>query len=240
MASAREPLGDLLRDAAAPTITVSGAIAALAVLYLAAYPIYALYLHPLSGYPGHWLTAITRVPFWLACVRGRQVAWMRKQHEKYGPTVRFGPDDLSFTDAQAWRDICVTPKGKKENGKELRFHGPPPEGARHVFLEPDVARHATVRRVFAPAFAEKALRKQEPLFRKYADLMVACARRGGTVNMTELFDFATFDIMAEFTFGESLGLLENNKYSDWVAMVFSAVRVSQSPSVCKIERPKSW
>jgi hypothetical protein len=69
------------------------------------------------------------------------------------------------------------------------------------------------------------LRKQEPLFQKYADLMVARARKDGTVNMTQLFDFTTFDIMAEFTFGESLGMLETNQYSPWVAMAFRAIKV---------------
>jgi cytochrome P450 len=150
---------------------------------------------------------------------------MTRQHRIYGPTIRFGPDDISYTEAQAWRDICQVPKGKKENGKEIRFHGPSANGVSHLVTEPDAIRHAAVRRVFSPAFSEKALRKQEPLFQKYADLMVASGRKNRTVNMTELFDFTTFDIMAEFTFGESLGMLEKNQYSDWVAMVFSAVKV---------------
>ncbi|KAF2968987.1 hypothetical protein GQX73_g4601 [Xylaria multiplex] len=118
-----------------------------------------------------------------------------------------------------------TEKGKKENGKELRFHGPPANGVPHLVTEPDTIRHAAVRRVFSPAFSEQSLRKQEPLFQKYAGLMAGCARKNKIVNMTELYDFTTFDIMAEFTFGEPLGMLESNQYSDWVAMVFSAVKI---------------
>ncbi|KAI0409711.1 cytochrome P450 [Xylaria palmicola] len=208
-----------------PSAIVYKALLAIGVIYVIAYPIYALYLHPLRSYPGPRLSAITRIPYWTACIRGYQVQWMRDLHKRYGPTVRFGPDDLSFTEAQAWRDICIVPKGGRENGKELRFHGQAANGVRHLVTEPDAVRHATVRRVFSPAFSEQSLRKQEPLFQKYADLMVACARKTGAPNMTELFDFTTFDIMAEFTFGEPLGMLENNKYSDWVAMVFSAVKI---------------
>ncbi|KAI0538233.1 cytochrome P450 [Xylaria digitata] len=195
------------------------------LLYLIAYPIYALYFHPLRTYPGPRLSAITRIPYWIACLRGNQVRWMTRQHKKYGSALRLGPNDISFTDAQAWRDICAVPKGKKENGKELRFHGPLANGVPHFVTEPDTVRHATVRRVFSPAFSEQSLRKQEPLFQKYASLMAACARKNKTVNMTELYDFTTFDIMAEFTFGEPLGMLESNQYSDWVAMVFSAVKI---------------
>ncbi|KAI8954227.1 cytochrome P450 [Xylaria longipes] len=224
MASVQESLGGA-PETGLPSATIPKALLAISMLYLVAYPIYALYLHPLRDYPGPRLSAITRIPYWVACLRGLQVQWMTRQHEKYGPTIRFGPDDLSYTDAQAWRDICIVPKGRRENGKEIRFHGQSANGTRHMVTEPDTARHATVRRVFSPAFSEQSLRKQEPLFQKYADLMVACARKSGAPNMTELFDFTTFDIMAEFTFGEPLGLLENNRYSEWVAMVFSAVKV---------------
>ncbi|RWA05455.1 hypothetical protein EKO27_g9653 [Xylaria grammica] len=150
---------------------------------------------------------------------------MTRQHKEYGTAIRFGPDDISFTDAQAWRDICAAPKGRKENGKELRFHGQSANGDAHLVTEPDTIRHAAVRRVFSPAFSEQSLRKQEPLFQRYANLMTACASKNDTINMTELFDFTTFDIMAEFTFGESLGMLESNQYSDWVVMVFSAVKI---------------
>ncbi|KAI0193809.1 cytochrome P450 [Astrocystis sublimbata] len=212
-------------ERASSTAVIPRVILAIGLLYVIGYPIYALYLHPLRDYPGPRHSAITRIPYWISCLRGYQVQWMTKQHEKYGPTIRFGPDDLSYTDAQAWRDICIVPKGKKENGKELRFHGQSEEGIRHMVTENDGVRHATVRRVFSPAFSEQSLRKQEPLFQKYADLMVECARKSGAPNLTELFDFTTFDIMAEFTFGESLGLLANNRYSEWVAMVFSAVRI---------------
>ncbi|GAW22813.1 hypothetical protein ANO14919_123560 [Xylariales sp. No.14919] len=150
---------------------------------------------------------------------------MTRQHKEYGTAIRFGPDDISFTDVQAWRDICAAPKGRKENGKELRFHGQSTNGDAHLVTEPDAVRHAAVRRVFSPAFSDQSLRKQEPLFQRYANLMAACAGKNNIINMTELFDFTTFDIMAEFTFGESLGMLESNQYLDWVAMVFSAVKI---------------
>lgn len=30
---------------------------------------------------------------------------MRRLHEKYGPVIRFSPNELSYTDPQAWKDI---------------------------------------------------------------------------------------------------------------------------------------
>ncbi|KAJ8128542.1 hypothetical protein O1611_g5093 [Lasiodiplodia mahajangana] len=206
------------------SVALSKSLIALGGLYLIAYLIYTFYFHPLHTYPGPPLLAITRIPFWVAFIRGHEVEWVTALHEKYGPTVRFGPNDISFTDAQAWRDIYAVPKGRKENIKDLKIHDHS-VNIRYMNTESDTVRHAIIRRVFSPAFSEQSLRKQEPLFQKFANLMIACARKNGTCNMTELFDFTTFDVMAEFTFGESLGMLENNKYSQWVAMSFRAVKV---------------
>ncbi|KAK8856047.1 hypothetical protein PGQ11_011959 [Apiospora arundinis] len=195
-------------------------------LYLTTYPIYSLFLHPLSYVPGPKLSACTRIPYWIACIRGNQVRHMTKLHEKYGPVVRYGPNDLSYSDGRAWRDICLVPKGKKENPKESRFHGRPGK-VFHIISEPTQERHAVLRNVFSPAFSEQALRRQEPMFRRYADLMVARGRQSApsAVDMAKLLNFTTFDIMAELAFGESLGLLEANRYSDWLATTFELLRV---------------
>jgi hypothetical protein len=38
-------------------------------------------------------------------------------HARYGPVVRFAPDDLSYADARAWKEIHDYKKGRKENPK---------------------------------------------------------------------------------------------------------------------------
>ncbi|GAP91231.1 putative cytochrome p450 monooxygenase [Rosellinia necatrix] len=212
---------------------ISKVLVGLIIVYLVSYPIYALYFHPLSSYPGGILERLSRIPYWIACLKGNQANWMLSQHRRYGATVRFAPNDISYTEAQAWRDINLVPKNKKENGKEIRFHAPSANGTPNLITEPSPVRHAIVRRVFSPAFSEKALKKQEPLFQHYANLMVSRGRQKSIVNMTELLNWTTFDIMAEFAFGESLGLLENGAYSDWVATVFNTLIVL--PAIQMIE-----
>ncbi|KAI0411817.1 cytochrome P450 [Xylaria grammica] len=217
-------------------ITLPGAVGSkvivgLIVLYLISYPIYALYLHPLSSYLGGTLEKLTSIPYWIACIKGNQVKWMTTQYRKYGPTVRFAPNDISYTEAQAWRDICLVSKGKKENGKEIRFYPPSANGTPSLLTESSLERHATVRHVFSPAFSKKALKTQEPLSQHYANLIVARGRRKGLVDMAELLNWTTFDIMAESTFRESLGLLEKEAYSDWVATVFNTLIVLPAPQM---------
>jgi cytochrome P450 len=68
--------------------------------------------------------------------------------------------------------------------------------------------HARMRRIFSHAFSDKALKEQEPLFQKYVDLMAQKlhekldADPDAQINMVEMFNFTTFDIM-----GISLSLL---------------------------------
>ena len=61
------------------------------------------------------------------------------------------------------------------------------------------------------------------------DLLIAkiaeAARLRQPVDMVELFQFSTFDIMGDLTFGQPLGLLESNRYSTWVQAVFDSIRV---------------
>ncbi|KAI8631573.1 cytochrome P450 [Xylariaceae sp. FL1651] len=224
MASTQDSFGSV-QESAPPGVATAKIILGLIVLYLLSYPIYGLHLHPFSSYPGGTLEKLTRIPYWIACIQGKQAKWITEQHRQYGPTVRFAPNDLSFTEAQAWKDIHFIPKSKKENGKEIRFHPMSAKGTPNLITEPSPVRHATVRHVFPPAFSEKALKAQEPLFRKYADLMVARGGQKGTVNIAELLNFTTFYIMAEFAFGEALGLLEKHAYSNWAATIFKTLVV---------------
>lgn len=84
-----------------------------------------------------------------------------------------------------------------------------------------------MRRVFNPAFSDRSLREQEPLFHKYVDLLVSKLRdtNGQPVPLGQMLNFATFDIMGDLTFGQPLGLLQSAEYSSWVKNVFDAVRV---------------
>lgn len=93
-------------------------------------------------------------------------------------------------------------------------------------IAPTAAEHARVRHLFSPGFSDRALKQQEPLFRKYADLLMTKLRdlNGQAVDMTVMNNLTTFDIMAELTFGEPLGLLENSKYTEWVRIGIEAIK----------------
>ena len=105
---------------------------------------------------------------------------MSKIHEQYdGNVVRIAPDELSFIDPQAWHDI-YSYKSKGEHGspppKNLFKYLPDLNGEPSLLQDPDDTEHARVRRIFSPAFSDRALMRQAPLFTKYVDQLTRVIR----------------------------------------------------------------
>ena len=88
--------------------------------------------------------------------------------------------------------------------------------------------HTRIRRLFSHAFSNSALRQQERLLVKYVDLLIQKldGRRESqeAINMVDMLNFVTFDIMAELTFGEALHLLETGKHIPWVHAIFGGLK----------------
>ncbi|RSM10901.1 hypothetical protein CDV31_007029 [Fusarium ambrosium] len=151
-------------------------------------------------------------------------------HEKYGHIVRVRPNTLSFTHPRAFRDIYGHRTDDIPNlTKDPEFYGPDlfakGNETGSIFRASDED-HARQRRVLAPAFAEKALKAQEPSLKEYVNLLIMrLADKSGAgnkrVNLVDWYNFTTFDIMGDLTFGEPLDHLVNGDYSEWVRAVFS-------------------
>lgn len=96
-------------------------------------------------------------------------------------------------------------------------------------LMSDHENHRRFRQLFSPAFSDRALKKQEPLFQKYTDRLVATidkvAAEGKPMDMVLMYNLATFDMMGDFTFGQSLGMLEKVEYNPWLKTVFEYVKL---------------
>jgi cytochrome P450 len=200
-------------------------LAGIFAFYIIGISIYYITFHPLASIPGPKLCGITRIPYWLVLFKGEDVKWMKALHDRYGPVVRFGPTDVSYATGEAWNDIA----GRKDSEKALEFSIQPINGVPSMLTQ-NVVNHARMRRLFSPAFSERALKQQEPLFRKYADLLMYKISEVGEdgvkpIEMSQLLNFATFDVMAELCFGANLNLLAKNEYSPWVKSVFDMLKM---------------
>ncbi|OHF03244.1 RadP cytochrome P450 epoxidase [Colletotrichum orchidophilum] len=205
---------------------------AITIAYYFVLGIYNVCFHPLRHYPGPFLWRFSPVPKNIALLRGRYAAKAREIHETYSGTVRVAPNELSYIQPQAWKDILGRPL-KSEMAKDLRFFGGENFG-RDSLVTTRPEDHTRQRRIFTPAFSNTALKAQEPLLAGYADQMVEAMGSlgerqrdhdgGARVNIVDLYNFATFDIMADLTFGEPLLLLKRGDYTPWVRNVFAGLK----------------
>lgn len=138
-----------------------------------------------------------RLPYLTAIAKGELPRHVAQLHEQYGEVVRLSPDELSFTNPKAWRDIYGY--GSKEGPgslppKNWNRQGSSPNGVNSLVAEPDNAEHARIRRIFSPAFSDRALVQQSPLFAKYTNQLIGCLRASANANAVDLVRMCMLDL----------------------------------------------
>ncbi|MCJ1237850.1 hypothetical protein MMC14_005837 [Varicellaria rhodocarpa] len=77
------------------------------------------------------------------------------------------------------------------------------------------AEHGRMRRIFAPAFTEKAVREREPLVLRHTnflmDRLAQEAAKASPVNIKDWFHYTTFDLIGEFELSESFDCLRSDR-----------------------------
>lgn len=202
-------------------LTVS---AMLGILYLCLSTIWALFLHPLRKVPGPKLWIAFPIFRYISLVRGHLDIDLRTFHYKYGEAVRFGPDDVSFITAQAWKDIYDHGHGDCQLPKVLHSTSNLSD-----IISANHADHSRFRRALSHAFSAKGLQAQEPILRAYVDKLIErlkeiAASPNPEANMVKWFNLTTFDLIGDLAFGESFGGMDSSEYHYWVATIFQAVQ----------------
>ncbi|KAK5689615.1 hypothetical protein LTR97_012788 [Elasticomyces elasticus] len=189
--------------------------------YIASRIIFNIFLHPLRHYPGPFLWRATRLTWVVSLQRGYLHRDLLDLHNKFGPVVRIAPDELSYIDSQAWKDIYTTRPGHGtiERGA-VWFRKRTPDEPHSImgFHEED---HARYRRAFMGAFSDKAVKDQSPIVEQYVDLMMQKFREksgtgDGVVDIVSWLNFVTFDISGDLSFGESFDSTEQGQPHPWV------------------------
>ncbi|KAK6381925.1 hypothetical protein LTS17_003810 [Exophiala oligosperma] len=213
--------------------TILKICALLILLILPSIAIYNVTLHPLAKAPGPKLYAMSDLPHLHKLVTGRWPFELKKLHDKYGPVVRFGPNDVSFTSPQAWKDIYgYRTATKKIFMKDLRLYRGTLTSSPNILIAND-ADHSRMRRLLSHAFSEKALRSQEDLMEVYIGKLISALRNraengvgGGIVDMAKWYNFLTFDVLGDLAFGEPFGCLDSGGYHPWVELIFLGFKLA--------------
>ncbi|KAH7303891.1 cytochrome P450 [Rhexocercosporidium sp. MPI-PUGE-AT-0058] len=212
---------DVKLSAAAPLFVVFSFI-----VYSVGWIIYTFWFHPLAKYPGPRFAAISNFWYAWAWTSGRWPAILERTHAQYGDIVRTAPNDLSFRSPQAFRDIYAQPtKGRKLFPKTKYFWKTIDTPGQTHIMDVDAAQKS--RDLLTPGFSPRALHNQESVIHQYADMFVETIKnlRGkgrGAVDVTDAFNWVTFDILGELAFGESFDAVKNAKTHFWTSVIIKA------------------
>jgi cytochrome P450 len=196
-------------------------------VYITTSIIHNLFISPLRHIPGPKLWAVSEIFFSRLLMSGTGHKKLAELHKKYGEVVRVSPKQVSFNNPQAWKDIYGHRKaGQLENQKDPTFYK---LAAPSVIVAEDSDDHGRQRRIMSHAFSAQALMEQQPIVHKYVDLLIKRLKElttegGAKVNMVKWYDFTTFDLVGDLSFGEPFGCLEESKYDPWVSMIFAGVK----------------
>jgi cytochrome P450 len=152
--------------------------------------------------------------------RGDLHRQMKAIHDRYGDIVRIAPNELSFTDVRAWKDIYGNRPGHAPfERNQTSFQKEHPDDPSSI-MGPEEDDHSRFRKILTNAFSEKSLKAQSPIIQHYVDQLVEQlkARAGTTFDMVEWLNFCTFDVSGDLSFGESFDCLKNGKAHPWVKM----------------------
>ncbi len=201
-----------------------------ATLLAVSYAVYNLLLHPLRAIPGPKLWAVSSIPYLLAWLSGRAPFIIHELHKTYGDVVRIGPNRLSFTHPDAWRDI----RGHRKNGQAEHAKDPAIYAfTKNTILGADRAQHARFRRILSHGFSAKSMQEQQPLITRYIDLFMqrlgemttdkSGRPRPAVADLVAWFNYTTFDIIGDLAFGEPFGCLDLSRMHPWVRAIFQAM-----------------
>jgi cytochrome P450 len=196
-----------------------------ATAYLVFNAVYNLFYHPLHKFPGPRLWAISNIPYTRVFLSGKGHYKMRQLHQKYGPIVRIGPNDLSVNHPDGMKDLRGHRKtGTGENSKDpslVQLNADNIIGA-------DRQNHQRYRRAVAHGFSNQSMMDQQPIISGYVDKFIeglheVCADGDKPLDIAAWFNSATFDIIGDLAFGEPFGCLDEKKLHPWVRLIFEGV-----------------
>ncbi|KAL3454575.1 cytochrome P450 [Aspergillus insuetus] len=154
-------------DAILTTATALSQAAILLSIYLAAIftslTLYRLLLNPLNKFPGFRLARLTAFAHTIDISKNMDRHMiLYNAHKKWGRFVRYGPNDISVSDPDVVR-VALAPGAVCQKAPWYAFEYP---GCSLVSVR-DREAHGRRRRIWAPAFSDKALRGYEVRVERY-------------------------------------------------------------------------
>lgn len=156
-------------------------------------------LPSISEYEAPPLRSAFRFPFVRSMVAGDLSHDVKSIHERYGPIVRVAPEELSFINPTAWKDIYT-----KDFLRLYTYRDKPPGKDAENLISASETDHHAFRKILDPAFVQS--REQEAVVQFYFNLLISKLRQaaekdrsqeGAVVDVLKWFNYTTFDIIGD-------------------------------------------
>ncbi|KZL80355.1 isotrichodermin c-15 hydroxylase [Colletotrichum incanum] len=203
---------------------------------------YNLFLHPLRKFPGPVLQRASPLVWAWQHASGHQAFRTQQHHDRYGPIVRIGPNHLTFTNVNAWKEIYGFQVGKELDDNELpkaRLFSTTVESLPRSIVNADREEHQRFRRALSHGFSDSSMRAQEVIIAKYIDKLIlrlheaSDGKDAAAVNMEAWYNWTTFDIAGDLIFGQSFDCLEKSNYHPWIAFILRSIRINAFTTALK-------
>ena len=179
-------------------------LGAIFILYTTCLYVYRLTLHPLAGFPGPRLAAISLwYEFYHDFFRGGKYLFViREMHEKYGPIVRVTPDELHVNDPSFLPELMPT-AGRRRNkfARLMQIFG----FAEAAGATVDHDAHRMRRGAMSKMFSKDAVRRLEPIMKENMDKLFArmldIRDSGRPVNLLAMYGAFTNDLISQYAYG---------------------------------------
>jgi cytochrome P450 len=184
-------------------------------------------LHPLAKYPGPLLWRSTRLFASYHHASGTLYKRIAEFHETYGPTVRIAPDELSFTNPEAWPQIYNT----RPQLAKSKFHFGS-QGDRKVpesMIMASDQDHTRLRRLVNPAFLYSGVLEVEPVLQQYTELLCSqlgkvCENGSSAQNIGEWYLWALNDVIGHLALDLEFECLEKRRMHPWPHFLLGALK----------------
>ncbi|THV73711.1 cytochrome P450 monooxygenase-like protein [Aureobasidium pullulans] len=194
------------------------------VLFWVVQTIYISLTSPLRDIPGPWISRYTNLQLKFAVTGGRRIFYIDNLHKKYGPIVRISPTEVAVSDPAAFKQIhAVSSKFSKDIWYEKLTNFP----RLSVFTMRNPREHGQRRKLFARGFSKSYLREHwEPTVRRKTLLAVEKIKVDAQTGVADLLKWWTFmatDIVGILGFGQSFGMLELGKKTEYIRVLEAAL-----------------
>ncbi|KAH8688652.1 pisatin demethylase [Talaromyces proteolyticus] len=118
-----------------------------------------VFLSPLASIPGPFLAKITSKWLILVEMSGNRTTTIHKLHNQYGPTVRVGPNEVSFADGNVIKELY----GQSSDFMKAPVYDQFSQHPVGIFSMQNKAEHRERRKLLSHAFAQSNLLQIEPV-----------------------------------------------------------------------------